>query len=237
MDKISQRGGLLARCAKTRNNIAFTMDDVRRAIQQKTDQDEKITGSSIADLKHEIIASKSVQQSTQKVGAASIADILGFNPHTSKSMETRDRDPAEVPAKYRKYYKLLLGLKAELKHGLSRLTKENLSYGSDDSINADEEPFDSRLALSLISSEQEALTEIELAIERIHSGTYGICEATGRPIEPKRLEAVPFTRFSLEGQQSQEQLKIAKERTVDLLFEGDQSDDVDEFSDYEDEKG
>ena len=31
-----------------------------------------------------------------------------------------------------------------------------------------------------------------------------MCEVTGEPIKPERLEAVPFTRFSLEGQRQYE---------------------------------
>ena len=60
--------------------------------------------------------------------------------------------------------------------------------------------FDRDFALSLVSSEQDALYEVEEAIQRIKLGEYGLCEVTGEPIAPERLEAVPFTRFSLEGQ-------------------------------------
>jgi len=31
-------------------------------------------------------------------------------------------------------------------------------------------------------------------------GNYGVCEITGKQISAERLEAVPFTRYSLEGQ-------------------------------------
>ena len=41
--------------------------------------------------------------------------------------------------------------------------------------------FDRDFALSLVSSEQEALSEIEAAIKRIHDGTYGICESPASP--------------------------------------------------------
>jgi DnaK suppressor protein len=43
------------------------------------------------------------------------------------------------------------------------------------------------------------LREIESALQRIESGTYGICEETGEPIEKDRLLAIPWTRLSLEG--------------------------------------
>ncbi len=42
------------------------------------------------------------------------------------------------------------------------------------------------------------------AIRRIECGTYGICEVTGEPIEEARLQAIPWARFSLRGQQEVE---------------------------------
>jgi RNA polymerase-binding transcription factor DksA len=64
--------------------------------------------------------------------------------------------------------------------------------------------FDPDFALSLVSSEQEALSEIQEAIDRIFDGTYGTCEITDEPISKERLLAVPFTKHSLEGQKDLE---------------------------------
>jgi RNA polymerase-binding transcription factor DksA len=55
--------------------------------------------------------------------------------------------------------------------------------------------YDRDLALGMLSSEQDAIYEIDEAINRIHNGTYGICEVTNQPIEPARLQAIPWTRF------------------------------------------
>ena len=60
--------------------------------------------------------------------------------------------------------------------------------------------FDRDLVLGLASFEQEGLYEIDAALRRIDDGTYGVCELTGRPIPWKRLEAVPWTRFSIEAE-------------------------------------
>ena len=35
--------------------------------------------------------------------------------------------------------------------------------------------------------------EIEAALKRIDEGTYGTCSACGRPVEPERLEHLPWT--------------------------------------------
>ena len=45
--------------------------------------------------------------------------------------------------------------------------------------------FDRDFALSLLSSDQDAVYEIEEALKRIEKNTYGICELTGKPI-PRR---------------------------------------------------
>ena len=65
----------------------------------------------------------------------------------------------------------------------------------------------------MVANDQEALEEIEDAIDRIFSGTYGVCLETKKPINKNRLKAVPFTRFSVEGQNQFERGKI-KERDL-----------------------
>jgi len=43
------------------------------------------------------------------------------------------------------------------------------------------------------------LFEVESALMRIESGTFGFCEETGEAIEPARLKLIPYTRLSTEG--------------------------------------
>jgi DnaK suppressor protein len=47
---------------------------------------------------------------------------------------------------------------------------------------------------------REVLHEVLEALRRIERGTYGICEITGEPIEEKRLQAIPWARYSFAGQ-------------------------------------
>ncbi|MBA3831948.1 MAG: TraR/DksA family transcriptional regulator [Chthoniobacterales bacterium] len=44
------------------------------------------------------------------------------------------------------------------------------------------------------------MIEIDAALERIESGTYGICEMSGDPIPIPRLRAIPFARLTVECQ-------------------------------------
>ena len=48
------------------------------------------------------------------------------------------------------------------------------------------------------------LLEIELALARIETGQYGICEETEEFIEHERLLAIPWTRLSIEGAEIRE---------------------------------
>jgi len=50
------------------------------------------------------------------------------------------------------------------------------------------------------------LQQIQEAFERIEEGSYGLCEGTDEPINPKRLLIMPLARYSLEYQEQQEKM-------------------------------
>ncbi|MEK3793794.1 TraR/DksA C4-type zinc finger protein [Paenibacillus sp. FSL R7-0204] len=60
------------------------------------------------------------------------------------------------------------------------------------------ETFERSRDLSINTSLSEELTEIEAALARMDNGTYGICEASKQEIPYERLEAIPYTRFTVE---------------------------------------
>jgi DnaK suppressor protein len=61
--------------------------------------------------------------------------------------------------------------------------------------------------LTLHERLRSQLLEIELALSRMESGAYGICEETEEMIENDRLLAIPWTRLSIEGAEIRESLK------------------------------
>jgi RNA polymerase-binding transcription factor DksA len=65
---------------------------------------------------------------------------------------------------------------------------------------AGSDAYDRDFALSLLSQEQDSLYEINEALKRLETGTYGICEISNKPIPHARLEALPFTRYTVECQ-------------------------------------
>jgi len=197
--------------------IVFSLEEVRDVLKyRQTETESKRKKSTSAKTKE---APKRKEEATlkrktksRKLGAASIADILGFNPMKKGVKPVNDRhDPNKVPKKFQKYYSMLLELRDHVRSGLNLHTQDTLKRSSKDDTgdlsshsqhmaDAGTDNFDRDFALSLVSNEQEALSEIEAAIDRIFDGTYGICEITGQQIKRERLVAVPFTRFSVQGQ-------------------------------------
>ncbi len=62
------------------------------------------------------------------------------------------------------------------------------------------ETFNRERDLSILERVEAELADVEHALQRLDDGTFGTCEACGRPIGEARLEALPATRFCLEDQ-------------------------------------
>ncbi len=112
-----------------------------------------------------------------------------------------------VPPRWRKQYDRLVDLRDRLLNRQAELTEaaleENPSF-STHMADAGTDTYDRDLALGMLSSEQDAVYQIEQALDRIRNGTFGRCELTGKPIEPERLEAIPWTRFSADAERQLE---------------------------------
>jgi RNA polymerase-binding transcription factor DksA len=208
--KSALRDSILKRKAATKP-IAFSLDEARaiaKTVTTKTESPFPTKNAKAAKpANHMEKAAK-----PQHVKAASLADILGFNPKRGKPAEVVEKD---VPEKFKRYYRLLLDLRSSLTEGIERHSEETLKRSAKDDAgdlsaygqhmaDAGTDTFDRDFALSMVASEQEALSEIDAAIKRVHDGTYGICEVTAKPIAKERLLAVPFTRYSAEAQKDLE---------------------------------
>jgi RNA polymerase-binding transcription factor DksA len=64
--------------------------------------------------------------------------------------------------------------------------------------------FDQELTLSLLGSEENALGQIDGALERIEDGSYGLCEECGMKIAKPRLEAIPYAALCVRCASQQE---------------------------------
>ncbi|HSB52485.1 MAG TPA: RNA polymerase-binding protein DksA [Dissulfurispiraceae bacterium] len=66
--------------------------------------------------------------------------------------------------------------------------------------------------LRLRERERKLIKKIDKAIERIDSGSYGICEACSQEITIKRLEARPVTTLCIECKTEQEEEEKLREK-------------------------
>lgn len=95
---------------------------------------------------------------------------------------------------------------SELREGLRRdLSSESENDSLSELSDADQHPadvgtetFNRERDMSTLESVDGELADVEDALRRLDDGTYGTCEACGRPISPERLDALPATRFCVE---------------------------------------
>src|SRR4051812_8775619 len=120
---------------------------------------------------------------------------------------TFESGESRMNPKWQKYFDRLVEMRDELVARRGDLGETPSAYESNFSVNpADRatDEYETGAAYGKFSSDQEVLFEIEEALRRMDDGTYGICEATGKPIPEERLEAVPWTRFAREAEESVE---------------------------------
>jgi RNA polymerase-binding transcription factor DksA len=117
--------------------------------------------------------------------------------------------PKRIKRKWTSHYRVLLALRERLlKDRVQQLGEvaQALEPHSMDMADSATDQFDHDLALTALSAEQDALFEVDGAMRRILDGTYGKCQASGKPISEARLRAIPWARFSkqVEGRQERE---------------------------------
>ena len=147
---------------------------------------------------------------------ATAASILG----RPVAKPTAGVEMKKVKPEWQKFYIHLLELHEQLVKQMSGLAEESAQELAGYSLHmADSgtDNFDRDFALSLLSSDQDAVFEIEEALKRIERKTYGICELTGKKIPRARLEAIPWTRFTVEAQAQLERDGALKSRRLGTL--------------------
>jgi RNA polymerase-binding protein DksA len=111
----------------------------------------------------------------------------------------------------------------ELDHFRSKLLKEkedavnevrelkqsydNLTKNSDDTQSAQDhhqgdlgsDESEKSVVLAGIERNNDKLDKINVALDRMNDGNYGICIVTNKPIQKERLEAIPYALQSVEA--------------------------------------
>jgi RNA polymerase-binding transcription factor DksA len=170
----------------------------------------KKSGPAAAPAKHPAPPPKQRQLTTA-------AAILG---HKLNNNSSASRAVRKVKPEWEKYYENLLDLRERLLNQMNGLAKESAEEMASYSLHmADSgtDNFDRDFALSLLSADQDAIYEIEEALKRIEKETYGICELTGKQIPKARLQAIPWTRFTVEAQGQLEREGALRQRRLGTL--------------------
>ena len=82
-------------------------------------------------------------------------------------------------------------IEAEATGGVARIPRDLAELGS--------ETTQSDLLRQLEDNERREVLDILAALNRIDNGTYGVCERTGQPIPKERLDAIPWTPYTIEA--------------------------------------
>ena len=133
----------------------------------------------------------------------------GDHPSSDQSqVNSPSNSPVKTPYSKTdlKHFRTLLVERRERILGSVAALEEEALHGAEQSVSVDHmadhgsDSFDQDVSLTIAESEREELVEIDEALVRIESGIYGVCIGTGQAILRARLEAIPYTRYSIEHQ-------------------------------------
>jgi DnaK suppressor protein len=72
--------------------------------------------------------------------------------------------------------------------------------GVKDSVDLSVQDLNKEIALRLGERSSKVVADIDQALLRMKEGSYGICARCGKPIDERRLEAVPTARYDAQCQ-------------------------------------
>ena len=106
-----------------------------------------------------------------------------------------------------RFRQMLLAERARVRGALDYLHQENPGSIEDETGDEsyDNHPgdvatvtYDREMDYTLEDNAGAVLAAIDKALGKIENGTYGVCERCGRPIDPARLEALPYAELCIE---------------------------------------
>ncbi len=113
-----------------------------------------------------------------------------------------------------KFKKLLLKKREEVLGEISHIVKESLKSQkeasgdlSDHMTDMASDSYDREISLSIASSEQEVIYEIDEALKLINESKYGICLECNKKIPVRRLKALPYVKHCIQCQSKEEKTK------------------------------
>jgi len=118
-----------------------------------------------------------------------------------------------------KYKQMLEAKQAELSGGL-RNRDEIVIEKTPDALDEVQLAGERELAIRNLDREASLLREVRGALRRIADGSYGVCMHCEEDIKPKRLDAVPWTKYCIRCQEA------ADRQDFDSPDSGDRADEL-----------
>jgi len=119
-----------------------------------------------------------------------------------------------------KYRQKLLEKREQILKSLEESAKTDINeksgVGDDADIVTDE--ISRETYYRLTQADKETLYLIDLALRKIDSGTYGICEECGAIIGEKRLEAIPWVRLCIDCSQNEEIVRLFQQKNEEEMI-------------------
>lgn len=132
---------------------------------------------------------------------------------TQSSQKTRKMEGLEI----RRFRSILEAQRDEVLRSLNRLGDETRGVDADypkDSGDVCMTTLFREALFQQTSGRRLMVRRIEAALDRIQHGTFGVCVDCGDDINPKRLDAVPWTRHCLPCQEGFEQGEELEDRVA-----------------------
>ncbi len=136
-------------------------------------------------------AKRPFSRESVRVGESRFAQPAGARPVFPAEFLQRQRERLLV-----KKQEILAMYQKDLRSG-----QESNDSPTEDLVDRANNAYTRELAFSISDSERELMRQIDLAIERLNSGSYGFCLHTGQQIGQARLEALPWAKYSVEAQE------------------------------------
>jgi RNA polymerase-binding protein DksA len=178
-------------------------------------------------------APKAVRKAAPKAAPEKMKKIIAA-PKKTKSARSQTPVPtprpaakAEKPVVRRPITPELLQIRARLQSMLDQRRQDidqevrgasarDMAHINDTSDMASD-AADGDLALRIAESETVEASEIERAIEKVDTGTYGLCEVCNKPINAERLQFLPYVTQCIKCQSLSELRKRDKRDELDDL--------------------
>lgn len=196
--KKEQRKGV-SRKAVTKTSAPKTLSSKGKKTQKKIEGSPKRTSKTVQSSRTTKASTtprtkKTIKMETPKNGSQSPA-----GSKNRQKCSPREKKILDIRKKLLQQKNVLL---SEAETALNSLPGQTIFPDLGDQASAE---IDRNFMLRLRGREQRLLKKIEESIEKIESGSFGICESCGQEIDIKRLEARPVTTMCIYCKTEQEE--------------------------------